>query len=365
MARKRCILVGVGGWGRAWVNRFLPAFREQLDVVALVDIDREALTAAAARLGVPSDRCFVDAAEAITQTDADLCVLVVQPQLRAALVELATARGLDMLTEKPLAHTWEASVAIRDRVRATGRKLAVIQNYRFLPAFVRVRELLAEHRIGELNYVVARFAVAYTPENAGGAFRHQVPDAMIYEGAVHHLDQLRNLAGAECARISGRTWNPSWSRFANTPCGLFQFEMTNGVMCHYEFNNVGFGTQNGWHSELYRIEGERGSIIVSGSTVQINEYLGDPGRGTLRTETIDIAPDPDRGHRRIIEDFLDWLDKGPAPETAVDANLGTAALTFGAVEAANTGSIVDVDAMLRAAGVASRRSAHVANKAGA
>lgn len=355
MARKRCILVGVGGWGRAWVNRFLPAFRERLDVVALADIDREALTTAGARLGVPGDRCFVDPAEAIRRTDADFCVLVVQPHLRAELVELATARGMDVLGEKPVAHTWESSLAVRDRVRSTGQKMAVIQNYRFLPAFVRARELLAEGRVGAINYINARFAVAFTPENAGGAFRHQIPDAMLYEGAVHHLDQLRNLAGAECARVSGRKWNPSWSRFANSPCALFQLEMANSVMCQYEFNNVGFGQQKGWHSEEYRIECERGSIVVEGSVVRVHEYHGDPGSGVLRTDTMQIQPAPDSGHHRIIEDFLGWLDKGPAPETALEANLGTAALTFGAVEAANTGEIVDVSAMLSAAGVPSPR----------
>lgn len=350
-SRKRCVLVGVGGWGRSWVNRFLPALGDRLDVVALVDVDSAALTAASARLGVPADRCFVDAAEAFARTEADFCVLCVRPHLRADLVDLATEHGMDVLEEKPIAHSWEASLRIRDRIRTTGRKLAVVQNYRFLPAMLTACELLRDERVGPLNYVTARFAVAFTPDNAGGAFRHQIPDAMLYEGAVHHLDQLRNLAGAECTWISGKTWNPSWSGFANDPCGLFLMRMANGVLCQYEVNNVAFGTQHSWHQEYYRMECQYGAIVVSGSTIQIHEYQGDPGSGHLLTETIEIQPAPDQGHQRVLADFLSWLDEGASPETSLERNLGTAALTFGAVEAAKGGTIVDVGAMLTAAGV--------------
>ena len=60
------------------------------------------------------------------------------------------------------------------------------------------------------------------------------------------------------------------------------------------------------------------------------------------------------GHVAVIGGFLDWLDGGPAPSTVIDDNLRTAALTLGAVEAARSGRVVDVRAMLDEAGVACR-----------
>ena len=48
-------------------------------------------------------------------------------------------------------------------------------------------------------------------------------------------------------------------------------------------------------------------------------------------------------HDWIVNEFLDWLDDGPAPATTLEDNLRTAAMVFGAIESARIGQTVDVE----------------------
>ena len=48
------------------------------------------------------------------------CAIVIPPAAHRRAVELAAARGLDILSEKPLADSWEDSVAIYRAAKAAG-----------------------------------------------------------------------------------------------------------------------------------------------------------------------------------------------------------------------------------------------------
>lgn len=85
--------------------------------------------------------------------------------------------------------------------------------------------------------------------------------------------------------------------------------------------------------------------------VRTFEHRGRPGAGCLRVTEIEPVSGEDEGHYRIIDYFLSWLDGGPKPQTAIDDNIRTAAMAFGAIEAAASGGVVDVRAMVRSAGV--------------
>jgi predicted dehydrogenase len=341
-------MVGAGGWPAVWIRRFLPAFTDRLDVVAVVDANPVALAASGDRLGLAAAQRFGDMETAFAATEADFCILAVPPAPRLQAVTLAAAHGLPMLCEKPIADSWENTLAIARTVREADVKLSVVQNYRYTRKIVTLKRELTEGSLGRISSVHCRFAADYTPETAGGAFRHQIPDAMIYEGAEHHLDQFRNLAGADCDWISGAQWNPPWSRFGHTTCAMFQMRMTNGVMGQYHMTHLARGEQNGWHEEYYRVECEHGDVVVDrDGVVRVVEHLGD---GYQRvTECRPVGDEPD-GHFLVIDEFLRWLDGGPAPQTALDDNLRTAALTFAAVEASRTNSVVDVAGKLAEAG---------------
>jgi hypothetical protein len=70
-----------------------------------------------------------------------------------------------------------------------------------------------------------------------------------------------------------------------------------------------------------------------------------PGQG-VRTDEVAPVRRPHEGHHRIVEQFLDWLDGGPTPPTALQDNIRSAAMLFAAIDASERGETVDVAAKL-------------------
>ncbi len=111
----RAIMVGTGGIARAWIGRFLPPFADRLRVVAVVDVVAAAREAAGEALGLPADARFAEMAEAFAAAErlgADCCIITVPPAIHRAAALGAMAAGLAILSEKPIADTWDAAVDI-------------------------------------------------------------------------------------------------------------------------------------------------------------------------------------------------------------------------------------------------------------
>jgi len=207
-------MIGAGGTARAWIRRFLPVHAHRVEIVALVDIAPEPLAEQGDFLGLPANRRFARMEDAFEAVDADCCAIVIPPAAHRRAVELAAARGLDILSEKPLADSWEDSVAIYRAAKAAGVKMQVMQNYRANPPIRTLKQVLESGRLGRSYYIVSRFAADYRRRNAWGAtFRHEMRHAILVEGSIHHFDQIRNLSGADCATIAGWEWNPGAPSF--------------------------------------------------------------------------------------------------------------------------------------------------------
>ncbi len=340
--------MGAGGFGTAWSRTFLPEARDRVRILAIADIDATARDRAGTALGVPAERLYASYDRMFDEVDADVCFIVIPPTARLAVVQAAASRGLAVLCEKPIAATWDHALEIGRIVRTTGIPFAVMQNYREQSRIRTLKGVLQRPEHLSVNLIESRFAANYTIETAGGAFRHHIPDAFIYEGAEHHLDQFRNLTGAAADWVQGHQWGTPWSTFGGPTTLSLVIRMATGTMVTYQMNHIERGEQYGWHREFYRISTEGGSVTLDrGNAIRIV-------RDTPGGEAIDevVAPHDDRdGHHALIGRFLDWLDGGPPPFSTFDDNIETMALTFAAVEATHTGRRIDVGAKL-AAGLA-------------
>jgi predicted dehydrogenase len=347
VAAKRCLMIGGGGMAGSWLRRFFPPFAGRLEVVGLVDVSEAVLAEAGDFLGLPADRRFTRMAPAFETVDADFCAVVVPPAYHEEAVLGAVGRGLPILSEKPVADTWEASLRIRAAVRQAGLKMQVVQNYRYTVPNLTLREVLRGGALGRLNYLVGRFAADYRLYGSWGkAFRHEIPHGLLVEGSIHHFDMLRNLAGADCATLTGMEWNPDWSTSRGAFNALYLMEMTNGVRASYEGSGTAAGEQNSWHAELYRAECEGGAVAVGRDrTVRIHRLA--PGGG-LVTEEVPPLRVAYEGHQQIVDQFLTWIEGGPTPPTALEDNIQSTAMLFGAIEAAAQRRVLDVQAFLRA-----------------
>lgn len=347
MSKQRCIMVGAGGMAN-WLSRnFLPPFKERLEIAALVDVNTEALKNLGDYLEVPASGRFTDQEKAFADVEADFCMIITPPAVHEDTVKLATQRCLPIFSEKPVADTWEACVRIYKAVKQTNTPMMVVQNYRYNAPVLTFKQVLNDQRLGQLNYLVGRFAADYRNYGSWGVFRHEIPHALLVEGSVHHLDQLRNLAGADCTTITGWEWNPSWSSFKGSSNGMYLMKFENDVVAHYEGSCNAAAHQNNWHNEYYRAECEWGAVFMdTDQRVWLEEYT--PSQGARLTEVPNIHVEF-QGHCSLVKQFLDWLEGGPEPVTVIDDNIRSVAMMFGAIEASETGQTVDVRAKVAAA----------------
>jgi predicted dehydrogenase len=104
------------------------------DLVA-VDPDRERLDRLAAETGARAAADF---------TGADAVLVTAPPALHLELAEQALAAGAHLFVEKPLAHSLDGVEDFVRRFEASGLVGLVGMNWKFHPAFVSLKERLAE-----------------------------------------------------------------------------------------------------------------------------------------------------------------------------------------------------------------------------
>lgn len=345
---KRCLMIGAGGMARGWIDRFFPSFSRRSRIVALVDIDEGVLHQKADQIGLPPEARFTDFRKAFDEVEADYCTIVTPPWVHRPCIEAACRHRMAILTEKPIAGTWKDVVAAYRAVRRARVKCTVIQNYRYNPSMYTFRSVLREQRLGRINYIMGKYMADYRHHGAWGAFRHEIPHSLLIEGAVHHFDMLRNLAGSPCVEISGYEWNRPWSSFKGASNASYVMKMANGLIAHYEGSCSAAGKQNNWRHEYYRAECENGEVEVDEDGV-VRTVVRNNKTGKITTREIKPRKPRYVGHEYVIDAHLKWLSGGAKPETALDDNIYSNATMFAAIEASRRGAVVDVAAMVKKA----------------
>ncbi|GAB3035537.1 Gfo/Idh/MocA family protein [Natronobiforma cellulositropha] len=350
---QRLIQVGTGGQGEQWCRRFLPPNVEDglIEVVAAVDVDERAHVHAIEGLGLSEDECYTDVREAFAEHDADCCTVVVPPAYHEEIVDAALEYGLDILSEKPIADTLEASVRIATKVEHAGAKMGVTMSHRFDRDKTTLRRALRSGVYGPLDYLVCRFTCNCRSYGSWGAFRHDIEDTLMVEGAVHHLDILADLADARCETLYAQTWLPEWGEYAGDAQALVQLTFENGTRATYEGAKTNAAGLNGWGQEYVRAECRDATLVLDERELECYAYdpemeatFGESVQGT--SEDLPLADQEKWANTWLVEAFVAWLEGGEPMATNVTDNLQSMALITAAIESSRTGQPVAVQELL-------------------
>ena len=351
----KMILVGTGGWGLQWCERFLPPNVEDglIDVVAAVDKNPDAVKNAQAFLGLSADQCYTDIQKAFDDNPADFCTVVVPPAHHELVVDVALAHDCHVLSEKPIADTLQGSVRIAEKIRRAGKKMGVTMSHRFRQDITTLREEIRSGRHGALDYLVSRFTSEARAYGTWGPLRYEMPDPLLIEGAVHHLDLLADMAvtrpGALCETIYAQTWQPPWGEFAGDSQALVTMHMDGGTRAFYEGATANAVGLNDWEAEYIRAECEKSTLILTHGKIERFAYdpsRQNPNRREGEGEEIHLLEQPKWANTWLVEKFVRWLWGGEPMETNIEDNLQSVALVFGAIESSRTGQPVDVQNFL-------------------
>lgn len=239
-----------------------------IEVVAAVDINLEFLKNAQQHLNLRPDQCYTDLNKAFDENKADFCTIVVPPAFHEQVVDIALEHDMHILSEKPIADSLAASVRIADKVKKAGKKMGVTMSHRFDQDKTSLRKELRSGKHGALDYIICRFTCDCRRFASWGEFRHKIPDALIVEGAVHHLDIQVDLAGAKCDTIYAQIWNSEWGEYVGDSQGLVIMHFENGTRAFYEgakSNAVGL---NGWSQEYFKVESKNAILILNRRSIE-------------------------------------------------------------------------------------------------
>jgi predicted dehydrogenase len=312
----RTIHVGVGARG-AWPVEIMGA-DPKFQPVALVDINRDFLAAAQARLKLPDAALFGDLQLALDAVEADAVVICTPTVTHAALARAAFAHGKHVLVEKGMTMDWaEANALVREAEQA-GVKFCVAQNYRYFANMATIKRLLAAadhpHHPGAVQ-IVDFIHHRYRPEPRTLNY----PYAMVWDMSCHHVDLLAFWLGA-ARRVTALSYNSSWSQYTDDANIAAIIEYAGGAVCHYVLTHS--ATISDWRILL---QGERGALRT-GDVPGVQFYPRPTGQlGSSPPLACDELRLP-ASEQGVADDFHRFIAEGVEPGISGRNNLQTLAV---------------------------------------
>ncbi|MDH7486459.1 MAG: inositol 2-dehydrogenase [Anaerolineae bacterium] len=187
-------LIGAGRIGRLHARHLayrIPGVR----LLAVADVFAEAAQQCAAECQIPA--AFSDPRRILDDPDIEAVVICSSTDTHARFIEEAAAAGKHIFCEKPIDFDLGRIDRALQAVARAGVKLQVGFNRRFDPNFKRVRDLVAEGRIGTPHIVritsrdPAPPPIAYV-KVSGGIF---------LDMTIHDFDMARYLIGDEVTEV--------------------------------------------------------------------------------------------------------------------------------------------------------------------
>ncbi|HEX6732332.1 MAG TPA: Gfo/Idh/MocA family oxidoreductase [Pyrinomonadaceae bacterium] len=181
----RIVVVGMGARGQDWLLEIKKA--SEFVPVACVDMNREALREVCNKGVVTSKQCFSDLSEALDQNGCDAVLVATSPESHVASCELALARGLAVMVEKPFTLKLRDAFHLVALAKEKRAPLIVTQNYRYMRSFRTARRLILDGVLGPVGMVVCQYY--RVPHDMSASHAH-LTNSVLWGAGIHHIDAL-------------------------------------------------------------------------------------------------------------------------------------------------------------------------------
>jgi len=193
----RKIKVAVVGTGELAINSRIPAYLSNKDVelVALVDIDKRKTQRAAKKFGIK--RSYTSIEELFEKQDIDTVSICTPPHTHADITIKALDYGAHVLCEKPMANDIKKGKEVFE-VSKTKDKILMISSYRrFVPNFQRARERILKGTLGQV-YCIEDIQLSPSPLLTWGKspwYYNEEGGGVLFDLGPHCFDLLNYLYG--------------------------------------------------------------------------------------------------------------------------------------------------------------------------
>jgi len=254
---------------------------------------------------------YDNANELINDPEVDVVYIATPPGAHAEMAKLALQAGKPVYVEKPMGRNFQECVEMNRAAKENNQKLWVAYYRRALPYFLKVKELIDNYAIGEIQVVTTTFFKAPRPADMDAA---QPPwrlnkviagGGYFYDLAPHTIDILLFLLGniKEANGVISNTGK------------LYSIEDTVGASFLFESGIVGSGiwcyvSSKMEEKDLIEILGSKGTIRFSTFAFTPIELITDSGMASF-----DI-PKPQHIQQPLIQSIVNELNgMGTCPST--------------------------------------------------
>lgn len=333
------------GCGRIAVNHMKAALLNKLNIVAVCDVNLDAMKHLLAAYDLKQAKCYTDYKTMLAENDIQLAAIATESGLHAQIALDCIDRGVHVIIEKPMAMSIPDAEEIIRRSEAKGVKVCACHQNRFNKSIRKIREAVEMERFGRMFHGTAhvRWARDYeyysrakwrgTWEQDGGALMNQ---------CIHNIDLLRWMMGDEIECVTGMTDRLHHDYIEAEDLGIALIRFTNGAYGIVE------GTTNVYPRNLEEtlyLFGEKGTVKAGGASVNVieewcfSDMLDNPEE--VKRQFHENPPNVyGYGHTPLYEDVIHAIETDTQPY--VDAHAGRRALelVLAIYQSAATGSVV-------------------------
>src|SRR5579859_7017636 len=197
MQKKRYALVGTGARARMFIDALITTYCDVAELVAFCDLSQVRMNWYNQYLQTSADLPPLPTYQAdqfatmIRETHPDVVIVTTMDSTHHLYITQAMELGCDVITEKPMTIDVEKMKAITRAIERTGRSLKVSFNYRYAPAYTRLRELLMQGVVG--RPLAVDFSWILDTSHGADYFRRwhrekQNSGGLLVHKATHHFD---------------------------------------------------------------------------------------------------------------------------------------------------------------------------------
>ena len=202
----RVVVVGLGPRGQDWLREIQAA--PGFELVAAVDLD-PAVVRQTAGNNVSSTKCFTELEEALDKNGCDAVIVATSADSHVSPCELALARGMAVLVEKPFTICLDDAVRLVSLAEQNRAPLVVAQNYRYMRSFRTARRLISDGTLGPVGMVVCQY---YRVPQAMAASLARLTNSALWGAGIHHLDALRYVLQQRVTGVLAESFTLPWGQ---------------------------------------------------------------------------------------------------------------------------------------------------------
>lgn len=334
MADISFIQMGYGLFGEGWADVIMRSSRCTL--TALVDNRPDALNAFSQKYPGHPVRLCETLEQALQENNAQALLIAVPNQYHREVALRGMDKGLHILSEKPIADSWDNAAALYRAWRKTSDLVYLVgQNYRLKPPVKAFREACRKKIAGTVGYVLYEFQKAWK----FGGWREEMAFPLLEDMAIHHFDTLRYVLEDEPETITMTSFNPNWSWFSGKASAMGVINFAQGIQVNYCGSWMSFGRTTEWTGNIY-CYGDQGTLSLEDNRIYHYPREGDRQEITYPADAADER-------EALLEEFCRCLEKNSDSIFSLQDNIRTYAMMWTTVEAAKRGKTLAVSDLLK------------------